>query len=170
MKIANLALAALLLPDLTLFGIDLRETQFPAKLPSTITVAGADYPANEHLKPWIAKDPSEYSGVYESMTITDGSARLVIKIHQAKSTEGDTRWHVDGTWETAVGVGVHHAVTFKNAELQEPAQPCFDVLERLTPGLFVRFTEPESKDPNPKHAVVIGDKVFVLAKELKPGS
>ena len=169
MKAVRFIPAVLLLGILPLHGLDLRETQFPAKLPRSIIVAGADHPARECLSPWITADPAEYSGMYRSLTITDGTARLEIKVHRAKSTEGDLRWHVDGTWETKVGLGVHHWAGFRNAELLEPKQPCFDVLERLTPGLFVLFRNPETKDRRLHHAVVIGDKVFVRAEELKSG-
>jgi hypothetical protein len=170
MKTITLALTALILGTLRLSAVDLFETQFPSELPKTIIVGGADYPSGEFLKPWVAADPSEYTGKYESLSITDGTAQLEVKLHLAKSTEGDIRWHADGSLETAVGVGVHHIVTFKNAEVLEPKQPCFDVLERLTPALFVVFTNPEHSDRKPMHAVVIGNNVFVLEKELKPGS
>src|SRR5688572_5402434 len=99
-------LAAMILGALPLSAIDLRETQFPAEMPKSITVAGADYWTGDRLKPWIASHPAEYAGLYESHTITDGDAKLQVTIHRAKSTDGDVRWHVDGTLQTAVGVGV----------------------------------------------------------------
>ena len=144
-----------------LSAVDLRETQFPAELPKTIIVAGADYNAGEWLKPWVARDLAEYAGKYDSHTITDGRAQLELKLHQAKSSEGDMRWHVDGTLETKVGLGVSHVASFKNAELMEPKQPCFDVIDRLTPALFVMFTNPDDKKNQPRPAVVIGNQVFV---------
>jgi hypothetical protein len=101
------------------------------------------------------------------MTITDGHAQLDVKVHKAKSTEGDVRWHVDGTLTTKIGVGVNHIVSFKNAELREPKLPTFDVVEDVTPALFVIFTDPELKDHKPMHAVVIAYEVFVLEAELK---
>jgi hypothetical protein len=64
-----------------------------------------------------------------------------------------------------------YIVSFKNAELREPKLPTFDVVEDLTPALFVIFTHPELKDQKPMHAVVIADCVYVLEAELKnPGS
>jgi hypothetical protein len=170
MKSATLILSAAVLSTVPLFGVELRETQFPAKPEAVIIVAGTNRPSGECLKPWAATDPGEYAGTYDSRTITDGRARLTLKLHQAKSRSGEIRWCVNGTLETRVGTGVTHLVTFKNAELQEPKQPCFDVIDRLIPGLFVLFTEPESKGAKPKRAVVIGNNVFVLEKDLKPGS
>jgi len=161
MKITIPALTALILGTSPLFAIDLRETQFPAEMPKSITVAGADYWTGDWLKPWVADNPADYAGQYQSQTITDGSAKLEVKVRRAKSTEGDVRWHVDGTLATVVGVGVHHVFSFKNAELMEPNQPCFDVIDRLTSALFVWFTDPDDKEKKPKQAVVIGDQVYV---------
>src|SRR5687767_1634257 len=114
MKFTIAATAVFILGTLSLSAIDLRKTQFPAELPKKITVAGANYNAGEWLKPWVDADAKLYSGKYVSQTITDGMARLELKTHQATSTEGDVRWHVDGTLETSVGVGVKHVVSFKN--------------------------------------------------------
>ena len=161
MKTTIPALTALILGISPLLAVDLRETQFPAEMPKSITVAGADYWTGDWLKPWIANHPAEYAGNYQSQTITDGSAKLELKVRKAKSSDGDIRWHVDGTLVTVVGVGVHHLFTFKNAELTEPNQPCFDVIDRLTSALFVWFTDPEDKEKKPKHAVVIGDQIYV---------
>lgn len=144
---------------------EIRETQFPSPLPKTIIVAGADYRSSTCLKPWITPNPSEYAGRYVSRTITDGNALLELSLN-TRTSDGKPRWHVDGKLETTVVVGIPHIVTFRNAELQEPKQPTFDVLDRLTPGLFVIFIDPESADKNPKHAVVIGHNVFVREKEL----
>jgi hypothetical protein len=170
MKKSILALATIISGVTVTYATDLRETQFPSVLPKTVCLAGIDHPSSECLKPWIAADPSEYSGKYESLTITDGRANLSLKLHEAKSSSGETRWHADGSLETAFGVGVNHEVTFKNAEVQEPKQPCFDVLDRLIPALFVVVTDPENTNRKPMHGIVIGDNVFVLGKELKPGS
>jgi hypothetical protein len=163
-------LAAFILGNLPLLAVDIRETQFPEKLPETIGVGGIDYAGNDYLKPWVAADPAEYSGKYTSMTITDGGADLEVKVHKAKSTEGDVRWHIDGILTTKVGVGVHHVVSFKNAEIMEPKLPTFDVIDRLTPAMFVIFTDPENKDRKPMHAVVIGYQIYVRVAELKKDS
>jgi hypothetical protein len=160
-------LAAFIIGTLPLSAQDLRETYFPKKLPETIGAGGMEYVGKDCLKPWVAADPSEYAGKYTSMTITDGRAQLDVKVHKAKSTEGDVRWHVDGTLTTKIGVGVNHIVSFKNAELREPKLPTFDVVEDVTPALFVIFTDPELKDHKPMHAVVIAYEVFVLEAELK---
>jgi hypothetical protein len=159
--------AAFILGTLPLSAVDIRETQFPEKLPETIGVGGIEYPGKDYLKSWVAHDPSEYGGKYTSMTITDGIASLEMKVHKAKSTEGDVRWHVDGSVTTKVGVGVPHVVSFKNAELREPKLPTFDVIDRVTPALFVIFTDPEYKDRKPMHAVVIDGNVYVRVSELK---
>lgn len=169
MNSAALPLCSAILGPISLFGVELRETQFPAKPSPAVIVAGADHPSGNCLKPWIVADPGEYAGTYGSRTITDGSARLKLKLHLAKSSSGEKRWCVDGTWETKAGIGVSHLVTFKNAELMEPKQPSFDVLDRLTSGLFVLFADPETKETKPKRAVVIGNNVFVLETDLKPG-
>jgi hypothetical protein len=92
---------------------------------------------------------------------------LDVKVHKVKSTEGDVRWHVDGTLTTKIGVGVNHIASFKNAELREPKLPTFDVVDDVTPALFVIFTDPEHKDQTPMHAVVIAYQVYVREAELK---
>jgi hypothetical protein len=161
MNIYASTFTALILGTMSLSADDLRETQFPAKLPKEIIVGGANYATSECLKPWVASRPGEFAGKYVSQTITDGMAYLDIKTHEDKSSSGEVRWHVDGTLETAVGIGVNHVLSFKNSELREPKQPCFEVIDRLTSALFVVFTNPEDEEKKPKEAVVIGDQVFV---------
>ena len=161
MNIYVSTLTALILGTMSLSADDLRETQFPAKLPKEIIVAGANYTASEWVKPWVASRPGEYAGKYVSQTITDGMAYLDIKTHEAKSSSGDVRWHMDGTLETAVGIGVNHVLSFKNSELMEPRQPSFYVIDRLTSALFVIFTNPDAEEKKPEQALVIGDQVFV---------
>jgi len=155
------ALVALVAGTLTLSAADIRDIQTPAEMPKTITVGGAEFPAHPWLKPWVANDPAEYAGCYDSHTITDGRAKLVLKLHKGKSPDGDLRWQVGGTLETRFVAGAHHVCSFKNAELLEPKRPFFDVIERVTPALFVWFTDPEQKGEKPRKAVVIGDQIYV---------
>jgi hypothetical protein len=155
------ALVALLAGTLTLSATEIRDIQTPAEMPKTITVGGAEFPAHPWLKPWVARDPAEYAGSYDSHTITDGRAKLVLKLYQGKSPDGDLRWQVGGTLETRFGVGANHVCSFKNAELLEPKRPFFDVIERVTSALFVWFTDPEKMGQEPRKAVVIGDQIYV---------
>src|ERR1043165_9498527 len=74
MNIVAPAIALSLVGTLHLSATDIRNIQTPARLPKSITLAGIDYRASEHLKPWVAADPAQYAGTYESHTISDGSA------------------------------------------------------------------------------------------------
>ena len=170
MKASLIALLTIGLSHLPGLGADLRETQFPARLPKTINVAGAHYRSDTCLKPWIAVDPSDYAGRYVSRSITDGNAQLDLGMYREKSSDDTARWFVKGKLRTHFVAGPEHVVTFKHSEVQEPRQPTFDVLDRLTPALFVIFVDPESPDKRPKHGVVIGESVYVLEKELARGS
>ncbi|MEY4484325.1 MAG: hypothetical protein RL693_1777 [Verrucomicrobiota bacterium] len=141
---------------------DLVETGFPAKIPDEINLGGRTLKAKECLQPWIVANPAEYAGQYVSHSITDGSAHLALRLHEEQGSEKKIRWHVDGSLETSVGWALPHIVTFKNAELREPQQPCFDLIDRLTSALFVLFTAPESKSAKPRRGLVMGENLYLL--------
>jgi len=169
MKFIVPTLAAFILGTSSLFAVEINEMPGSEKLPETIYVGGVDYPGKDQLKPWVAKDPAEYAGKYTSLTITEGIADLDLKMHVAKSGEDDPRWHVDGTILTKAGIGVHHVLTFKNAEVYNRKLPTFDVVDRIMPGIFVIFTNPEYKN-RPMHGLVIDGNVFVRISELEKGN
>jgi hypothetical protein len=167
MKFIVSTLAAFILGTSSLFAVEIREMPYSdQQLPETIYVGGISHYGKDYLKPWVANDPAEYAGKYTSLTITEGIAHLDLKMHVAKSGEGDPRWHVDGTILTKAGAGVHHVLTFKNAEVCNRKLPNFDVVDRIMPGIFVIFTDPEYKD-RPMHGVVIDGNVFVRISELE---
>lgn len=155
-------LCCIVVHSAVLQATELAETGFPAKLPETINLGGATRKSDECLQPWVAANPAEYAGQYVSKSITDGRAHLILRLHKGQDSEGDLRWHVDGGLETSVGVGLPHIILFKNAELREPKQPCFDVLERLMPALFVLFTPPASEDATPIRGVVMGHNLYLI--------
>jgi hypothetical protein len=156
------AITALLLAG-TCFteATELRTTQFPPSMPKAIIVAGAEYAAAAYLKPWIEPNPANYAGKYHSVTITDGAARLEVKMREEKTVDGSVRWHADGHLVTSIGDHTLHTLSFARAEVMEPHQPSFDVIDRVTPALFVLFTDPEKTGAAPRKGVVIGDQVYI---------